>query len=130
TQTSPNFSINSFDATGKALNVPMNMTLQCNGNGNTPNLEVTSASAYQFIAPIENGNVSVQICNISCSNFANSTVKIAIPSGVTPSLTTIPNSSFSNDTVTILVPYLSGNTTISFPCTFSGSTPAGTILNC
>jgi hypothetical protein len=28
------------------------------------------------------------------------------------------------------VPYLSGNTTISFPCTFSGSTPAGTILNC
>ncbi|MEY3199113.1 MAG: hypothetical protein RJA13_1071 [Bacteroidota bacterium] len=129
TQTSPNFSINSFDATGKALNVPMNMTLQCNGNGNTPNLEVTSASAYQFIAPIENGNVSVQICNISCSNFANSTVKIAIPSGVTPSLTTIPNSSFSNDTVTILVPYLSGNTTISFPCTFSGSTPAGTVLN-
>jgi uncharacterized repeat protein (TIGR01451 family) len=128
-QTSPNFIINSFDATGKAENVPMNMTLECNGNGITPNLEITSASAFQFLAPIQQGNVSVQICNISCGNFANSTVKIAIPSGVTPILTNTPNSSFSNDTVTILFPYLSGNTTIYFPCSFSGSTPAGTVLN-
>lgn len=129
TQTSPDFVIDSFDATGKALNVPMNMTLQCSANGNTPNLEVTSASAYQFIAPIESGNVSIQIGNISCGNLANSTVNIAIPPGVTPILTSVPNSSFSNDTVTILIPFLSGNTTVSFPCTFNGSTPAGTVLN-
>jgi uncharacterized repeat protein (TIGR01451 family) len=128
-QTSPNFIINSFDMTGKADNVPMNMTLQCNGNGITPNLEITSASAFQFLAPIQHGNLSVQICNIACGNIANSIARITIPSGITPILTNTPNSSLSNDTVTILLPYLSGNTTISFPCTFSGSTQAGTILN-
>ena len=128
-QTSPNFIINSFDMTGKADNVPMNMTLQCNGNGITPNLEITSASAFQFLAPIQHGNLSVQICNIACGNIANSIARITIPSGVTPILTNTPNSSLSNDTVTILLPYLSGNTTISFPCSFSGSTQAGTILN-
>ena len=128
-QTSPNFIISSFDMTGKAENVPMNMTLQCNGNGFIPNLEITSASAFQFLAPIQHGNVSVQICNVSCGNIANSMARIAIPTGVTPILTNTPNSSFSNDTVTILFPYLSGNTTISFPCSFSGSTQAGTILN-
>ncbi len=129
TQTSPNFIIDSFDATGRAENLPMNMTLECNGDGAIPNLEINTASAFQFLAPIQNGNISVQICNISCGNTANSEVKIAVPSGVIPILTNTPNSLFSNDTVTILVPYLDGITTIYFPCFFSGSTPAGTILN-
>jgi uncharacterized repeat protein (TIGR01451 family) len=129
TQTSPDFIINSFDATGKAENVPMNMTLACNGNGMIPNLEITTASAFQFLAPIQNGTISVQICNISCGNMANSTVKIAVPSGVIPTLTNVPNSSFANDTVTLSIPYLSACTTISFPCFFNGSTPAGTVFN-
>lgn len=129
TQTSPDFTINAFDATGKAENVPMNMTLACSGNGLVPNLEIATASAFQFLAPIQNGTVSVQICNISCGNTANSTVKIAVPSGVVPTLTNVPNSSFANDTVTVLVPYLSACTSISFPCFFNGSTPAGTVLN-
>ncbi len=129
TQTSPNFIISTFDITGKAENVPMNMTLQCNGNGLTPNLEITSAMAFQFLAPIQQGNIAVQVANVSCGNYANSTIKITIPSGITPILTNTPNASFANDTVTVLVPYLSGNTSVSFPCSFSGSTPAGTTLN-
>ncbi len=129
TQISPNFNINSFDLTGRAENVPMNLTLQCNGSGIVPNLEVTSASAFQFLAPTQSGIISVGISNVSCGNTANSTIKIAIPSGITPILTNISNSSFLNDTVTILIPYLSGTTSVSFPCSFSGSTPAGTILN-
>lgn len=129
TQTSPNFIISTFDITGKAENVPMNMTLQCNGNGLTPNLEITSAMAFQFLAPIQQGNIAVQVANVSCGNYANSTIKITIPSGITPILTNTPNASFANDTVTVLDPYLSGNTSVSFPCSFSGSTPAGTTLN-
>ena len=129
TQISPNFNINSFNLTGKAENVPMNITLQCNGSGIEPNLEVTSASAFQFLAPLQTGVISVQICNVSCGNYANSKVKIAMPSGITPILINTPNSSFSNDTVSILMPYLNGTTSVSFPCSFSGSTPAGTILN-
>ena len=129
TQISPNFVINSFDLTGRAENVPMNMTIQCNGSGIIPNLEVTSASAFQFLAPIQSGFVSVGICNISCGNYANSIIKISMPAGITPILTNTPNSSFLNDTVTVLIPYLNGTTSVSFPCSFSGSTPAGTILN-
>lgn len=128
-QTSPDFIINSFDATGHALGVPMNMTLECSGNGLVSNLEVTSAAAFQFIAPIQQGNVNVQVCNVSCGNYANSTIKIAIPTGVTPNLSNLPNASFANDTVTITEAYLSGCMSYGFPCSFAGNTPAGTIFD-
>ena len=128
-QTSPNFTINSFDLTGKAENIPMSVSVECAGNGAISNLEVSSASAFQFVAPIEQGNVSVQICNVSCGNFANSTIKIALPNGVTPDLSLLPNASFLNDTVTILEPYLSGCITYGFPCSFAGNTPSGTLFD-
>jgi len=128
-QTSPNFTINTFDVTGKADNVPMNMTVECTGTGVIPNLVLNSISAFQFLAPTQQGNISVQVCNVSCGNYANSEIKIVVPSGVTPILTNLPNSSFSNDTVTIIEPYLSGCMSYSFPCSFPGNTPAGTGLN-
>ncbi len=127
-QTSPDFTITAFDVSGRAENVPMNVQLACSGTGQTPNLEIAMASAFQFIAPLETGNVAVQVCNISCGNYANSTIKIAIPDGVTPDLTGIENAIFENDTVTITISYLSACTTISFPCQFAGITPAGTVL--
>lgn len=128
-QTSPDFTINSFDVTGRGENVPMNVTLECSGTGVTPNLEVSFASAFQFIAPIEKGNVAVEICNISCGNYADAVVKIAIPQGVTPDLTNLANATFANDTVTVTIPFLSGCFTFGFPCTFAGNTPAGTIFD-
>lgn len=127
-QTSPDFTITSFDPSGRAENLPMNVQLECSGTGQTPNLEISMASAFQFIAPLETGNVAVQVCNVSCGNYANSTIKIAIPDGVTPDLTGIENAIFENDTVTITISYLSACTTISFPCQFAGITPAGTVL--
>jgi uncharacterized repeat protein (TIGR01451 family) len=127
-QTSPDFVISSFDATGHALGVPMNMTLECGGNGMVSNLEVTSAAAFQFVAPIQQGNVNVQVCNISCGNYANSTIKIAIPAGVLPNISNLPNATFANDTVTITEAYLSGCMSYGFPCTFAGNTPAGTLF--
>lgn len=127
-QTSPDFTITSFDPSGRAENLPMNVQLECSGTGQTPNLEIAMASAFQFIAPLETGNVAVQVCNVSCGNYANSTIKIAIPDGVTPDLTGIENAIFENDTVTITISYLSACTTISFPCQFAGITPAGTVL--
>jgi len=128
-QTSSNFVINSFDATGHALGVPMNMTLECAGNGLLPNLALSSASAFQFIAPIQQGNVNVQVCNVSCGNYANSTIKIAIPTGVTPDVSNLANAIFANDTVTITEAYLSGCISYGFPCSFAGNTPAGTIFD-
>lgn len=127
-QTSPDFVISSFDATGHALGVPMNMTLECGGNGLLPNLEVTSAAAFQFVAPIQQGNVNVQVCNVSCGNYANSTIKIAVPSGVIPNISNLPNATFANDTVTITEAYLSACMSYGFPCTFAGNTPAGTLF--
>lgn len=127
-QTSPDFTISSFDPSGRAENLPMNVQLECTGTGLTPNLEITTASAFQFVAPLETGNVAVQVCNVSCGNSANTTIKIAIPQGVTPVLTNITNATFANDTVTFTIPYLSGCSTVSFPCQFAGTTPAGTLF--
>jgi uncharacterized repeat protein (TIGR01451 family) len=127
-QTSPDFSINSFDNTGKGENVPMNVTLQCSGTGDTPNLEISFGSAFQFIAPLQTGNIAVQVCNVSCGNFANSVIKIALPQGVVPDLTDVPNAIFLNDTVVVSVEYLSGCFSVFFPCNFPGNTVAGTIL--
>ncbi|MEY3845301.1 MAG: hypothetical protein RL293_1723 [Bacteroidota bacterium] len=128
-QTSADFTINSFDATGHALGVPMNMTLECAGNGLVSDLEISSASAFQFIAPLQQGNVNVQVCNVSCGNYANSTIKIAIPAGVTPNISNLLNATYANDTVTITEAYLSGCNSYYFPCTFAGNTPAGTLFN-
>lgn len=129
TQTSSNFTINSFDASGLALGVPMNMTLECAGNGFIPDLEISSAAAFQFLAPLQHGNVSVEVCNVSCGNYANSIIQIAIPAGVTPDLSGLPNATFANDTVSILEAYLSACQSYYFPCTFAGNTPAGTLFN-
>lgn len=128
-QTSADFTINSFDATGHALGVPMNMTLECAGNGLVSDLEISSASAFQFIAPLQQGSVNVQVCNVSCGNYANSTIKIAIPVGVTPNISNLLNATYANDTVTITEAYLSGCNSYYFPCTFAGNTPAGTLFN-
>jgi uncharacterized repeat protein (TIGR01451 family) len=128
-QTSADFTINAFDATGHALGVPMNMTLECAGNGLISDLEISSASAFQFIAPLQQGSVSVQVCNVSCGNYANSTIKIAIPAGVTPNISNLLNATYANDTVTITEAYLSGCNSYYFPCTFAGNTPAGTLFN-
>lgn len=128
-QTSADFTINSFDATGHALGVPMNMTLECAGNGLVSDLEISSASAFQFIAPLQQGSVNVQVCNVSCGNYANSTIKIAIPAGVTPNISNLLNATYANDTVTITEAYLSGCNSYYFPCTFAGNTPAGTLFN-
>ncbi len=128
-QTSPDFVISAFGPTGQALGVPMNMTLACNGTGALSDLEITSAAAFQFIAPLQTGHVSVQVCNVSCGNYANSVVKIALPAGVVPDLSNLSSATFQNDTVTIMETYLSGCMTYSFPCSFAGNTPAGTLLN-
>jgi hypothetical protein len=129
TQTSPDFVISSFGPTGQALGVPMNMTLACLGNGTVPDLEVTSAAAFQFLAPVQSGNVSVQVCNVSCGNYATSVIQIVLPTGVVPDLSNMSSATFQNDTVTILETYLSGCMSYSFPCTFAGNTPAGTVFN-
>jgi uncharacterized repeat protein (TIGR01451 family) len=127
-QTSPDFTITSFDPSGRAENLPMNLQLECSGTGLTPNLEITSASAFQFVAPLETGNVTIQMRNITCGNSADAEVKIAIPQGVTPDLTNLANATFANDTVTVIIPFLN-SFTFGFPCTFAGNTPAGTIFD-
>lgn len=127
-QTAPDFTIASFDASGRAENTPMNITLECSGTGSLPDIELTAAAAFQFIAPLQTGNIHLQVCNISCGNFANSTLKIAIPPMVIPDLSGLSNASFSNDTVTVLLPYLNGCQSIGFPCSFPGTTTAGTVL--
>ena len=129
TQISPDFVINSFASNGQALGVPMNMTITCAGNGTVSDLELTSAAAFQFLAPLQTGNVSVQVCNVSCGNYANSVIQISIPNGVVPNLSNLPNATFQNDTVTIYETYLSGCMNYYFPCAFPGTTAAGTQLN-
>lgn len=128
-QTSPDFVISAFGPTGQALGVPMNMTLACNGTGALSDLEITSAAAFQFLAPLQTGQVSVQVCNVSCGNYANSVIKIVLPAGVVPDLSNLSSATYQNDTVTIVETYLSGCMTYYFPCSFAGNTPAGTLLN-
>ena len=129
TQISPDFVINSFASNGQALGVPLNMSISCAGNGTVSDLELTSSAAFQFLAPLQTGNISVQVCNVSCGNYANSVIQISVPSGVVPNLSNLPNATFQNDTVTIYENYLSGCMNYYFPCTFPGSTAAGTQLN-
>lgn len=129
TQLSPNFIISAFDPSGMALGVPMNIIVECLGSGAIPDLELTSSAAFQFLAPIQTGQVSVEVCNVSCGNMANSAIKIALPAGVTPDISNLPNATYLNDTVTIYESYLSGCVSYSFPCYFAGNTPAGTVFN-
>lgn len=129
TQASPDFVINAFASNGQALGVPMNMTITCSSSGTVSDLEVTSAAAFQFLAPLQTGQVSVQVCNVSCGNYANSVIKIALPTGVVPDLSNLSSATYQNDTVTIVEMYLSGCMTYYFPCAFAGNTPAGTQLN-
>ncbi|MDR0801307.1 T9SS type A sorting domain-containing protein [Fluviicola sp.] len=125
-QVTPDFVINDFNADGSAYNLPQNMQVTCNDTTLPNNLALDFIYAYSFIAPLQSGSLSLNICNISCASMVDAQVSISFPSGFTPDMTNLDNAIFQNDTLLFDLDSITGCQNIHIPVSFPGNTPAGT----
>lgn len=125
-QSTPDFVISDFNTDGSAYNLPQNMQVVCNDTALPNNLALDNIHAYSFIAPIQSGHLSLNICNISCASMVDAQVEISFPSGFTPDMTNLDNTLFQNDTLSFDLDSIIGCQTIHIPVSFPGNTPAGT----
>lgn len=125
-QVTPDFVITDFNTDGSAYNLPQNMQVACNDTALPNDLLLEYLDASSFIAPTQSGQLSLNICNISCASMVDAQVEISFPAGFIPNTTNLANASFQNDTLHFDLDSIIGCQLIFIPVTFPGSTPAGT----
>lgn len=91
-----------------------------------PDVVINYGWAWSFIAPLETGNLSLTFCNHACQNTTDATVTVQFPGGFTPNTSSLAGASFSAGVLTFDLDDLDDCETVSIPCTFPGTTPAGT----
>ncbi|MGV3609778.1 MAG: DUF7619 domain-containing protein, partial [Fluviicola sp.] len=126
TQTSSNITINSFDAGGYANSSTQNMAVSCSTSGTNPDFGINFGVASNFLAPLQTGNLTMNICNFACSNTANVSVSVQIPATFVPVTSGLTNPVLTGNVLTFDINGLSECQYLEIPFTFPGSTPAGT----
>ena len=125
-QVSADQTINSFNADGMADNAQMTFLITCSVPAANPDFTINYMWPSNFVAPMQAGNLMLNICNIACSDTSDVTVSIDFPAGFTPNTTGLTNPSVSGNTLTFDILQLSTCQSLTIPFTFPGATPAGT----
>jgi uncharacterized repeat protein (TIGR01451 family) len=81
-------------------------------------------------AILQNGNLQLKVCNMSCGNSDIANLQIQFPPNVIPITTNLINPSFTGGTLSFDIPNLNGTgcEDLLLPFNLPGSTPAGTQL--
>lgn len=125
-QTSPNFTIASFNANGMANNPQQTMTVSCNIPSPNPDFGISYSWGSNFVAPLQTGNLYLNICNYGCSDTSDVSVSLQMPAGYVPNTTGLTNASVAGNILTFDILALSDCQYIHIPFNFPGNTPAGT----
>lgn len=125
-QTSADITISSFQVDGWANSSSTQFNVSCDVAAANPNFLINYGYLSAFVAPLETGTMILQICNIACSNSSDVTVSVEMEPDFIPSISGLTNASFVGNVLTFDIENLSGCQTISVPCSFPGTTPAGT----
>jgi uncharacterized repeat protein (TIGR01451 family) len=125
-QTSPNFTITSFNPNGMANNPQQTMTVSCNTPSPNPDFGVSYGWASNFVAPLQTGNLYLNICNYACSDTSDVSVSLQMPGSFVPNTSGLTNPVVTGNVLTFDILGLSDCHYIQIPFTFPGNTPAGT----
>jgi uncharacterized repeat protein (TIGR01451 family) len=125
-QTTPNFTITSFNPNGMANNPQQTMTVSCNTPSPNPDFGVSYFYVSNFVAPLQTGNVHLNICNFACSDTSDVSVSLQMPANFVPNTTGLTNPVVTGNILTFDILGLSDCQYVYIPFTFPGNTPAGT----
>lgn len=128
-QTSANITITSFNPSGMAIPGQGSFTVSCNVPAANPDFAIAYQWAFNFVAPLQSGNLHVQICNLACSDTSNASVQIVMPPNFIPTTTYLTNPAITGNLLTFDLLNLSDCASLNIPFTFPGTTPAGTVFN-
>lgn len=125
-QTSPNFTITSFNTNGMANNPQQTMTVSCNIPSPNPDFGVSYSWGSNFVAPLQTGHLYLNICNYACSDTSDVSVSLQMPGNFVPNTSGLTNPVVTGNILTFDILGLSDCQYIHIPFTFPGNTPAGT----
>ncbi len=125
-QTSPNFTITSFNPNGMANNPQQTMTVSCSTPSPNPDFGVSYGWGSNFVAPLQTGHLYLNICNYACSDTSDVSVSLQMPGNFIPNTTGLTNPVVVGNILTFDILGLSDCQYIHIPFTFPGNTPAGT----
>jgi uncharacterized repeat protein (TIGR01451 family) len=127
-QVSPDFTITAFDPSGWATPNQVSMEVDCAVAATDPDVVITSAYAWAFVAPLQTGNVGINLCNYACNNTTDVSVSLEFPAILTPNTAGLTNATVNGNVLTFDVLGLSDCIYLEIPFTFPGSVTAGTPL--
>ena len=126
-QISANPVISGFNGpSGSAQATTNQIEVDCNGTIAQPDFDISFAYVSNFVAPLQTGTLLLKMCNISCSNSANATVSMIMPTGFIPTTTGLTNPIINGNTLSFDLISFSECETLNIPFTFPGTIPAGT----
>lgn len=130
-QVSPDFTITSFNQNGMANPAQAVIEVTCSVPATSPNFAIAYSYAWAFVAPLQTGNVHINICNIACSNIADATVSLEFPAGLglVPNTAGLTNANVSGNVLTFDVTAVINCESIVIPFTFPGTVASGTQLD-
>lgn len=114
-----------FEASSPAA---ITMEVSCNAVVDLPDLSFSQCNANPFLAPLQQGSVSLGFCNDNCMGAADARIALTYPAFLVPDLDGLTNPVVDGNTLFFDFEVDDcDHTTISF--TFPGNTPAGTPLS-
>lgn len=125
-QTSPNFTITSFNPNGMANNPQQTMTVSCNIPSPNPDFGISYGWGANFVAPLQTGHLYLNICNYGCSDTSDVSVSLQMPGNFVPNTSGLTNPVVAGNVLTFDILGLSDCQYIHIPFTFPGNIPAGT----
>lgn len=125
-QTSPNFTITGFNSNGMATNPQHNVTVSCTSPSSDPDFGIGYAWASNFVAPLQSGNLFLNVCNYACADTSDVAVAIQLPVNFVPNTTGLTNAVVTGNVLTFDITDLSECESLEIPFTFPGNTPGGT----
>lgn len=126
-QISPDQIIPGFESNGNAITTGyLIFELDCATSITDPDVAINYGAVLSFFAPLETGVLLFNFCNYACQNTTDATVTVQFPSDFVPNTIGLTNASFSAGVLTFDLENLEACEYVTIPCTFPGTTPAGT----
>lgn len=126
-QISSDITISGFETNGEAILTNASFNLDWATTQTAADLSFHYGSAWNFVAPLESGNLFLQFSNLNCATMnSNMTVAVEMPALFVPNLANLTNASVAGNVLTFQMSPFSGYNDVYIPFSFPGTTPSGT----
>lgn len=127
TQVSADIVISGFNPDGSAIGGYQSFIVNWNSANATADPSFNYGSAWNFVAPLQTGNLRINLDNLTCGAMtSNLSVSVTMPSLYIPNTASLINANVTGNVLSFEVAPFVGAMWVNIPFTFPGTTPAGT----